>query len=80
MDASQSVIAKQLEEMGLNINPRYKAEVVGKLEEDLDNIYSNVNTTYQGDFGRAIMILLNLLVNLEHYCIVLHRQLLKRLN
>lgn len=53
-DASQSVIAKQLEEIGAaNINPRYKAEVVGKLEEDLDNIYSNVNTTYQGDFGRA---------------------------
>lgn len=53
-DASQSVIAKQLEEIGAaNINPRYKADVVGKLEEDLDNIYSNVNTTYQGDFGRA---------------------------
>jgi hypothetical protein len=53
-DASQSVIAKQLEDIGAaNINPRYKADVIGKLEGDIENIYKDVNTTYQGDFGRA---------------------------
>lgn len=53
-DASQSVIAKQLEDIGAaNINPRYKGEIIGKLERDLEDIYKNVSTTYQGDFGRA---------------------------
>lgn len=53
-DASQSVIAKQLEDIGAaNINPRYKADVVSKLEGDIENIYKDVNTIYQGDFGRA---------------------------
>lgn len=54
-DMSQGVIAKQLEDIGAaNINPRYKADVINKLEGDIENIYKDVNTTYQGDFGRAL--------------------------
>ena len=53
-DASQSAFAKQLEDIGAaDINPRYKQEIIDKLQMDVDNIHQTVNKDYQGDYGRA---------------------------